>query len=83
VSAAQALAAQMIAALAEEVIRLNRQVRELDKLIEERFHRHGLPSVIDGMPGIGPPRGTEFLAATCTAPGVTTAASTGCSATRP
>jgi transposase len=61
---AEKLAAQMTAALAREVISLNEQVRELDKLIEDRFHRHELAPVIESMPGIGPVLGAEFLAAT-------------------
>jgi transposase len=61
---AEKLTAQMTAALAGEVISLNERVRELDKLIEDRFHRHGLAPVIASMPGIGPVLGAEFLAAT-------------------
>jgi transposase len=61
---AEQLTAQMIAALAGEVIALNEQVRDLDKLIEGRFHRHELAPVIASMPGIGPVLGAEFLAAT-------------------
>ncbi len=61
---AEKLTAQLIAGLAGEVIALNEQVRELDKLIEDRFHRHELAPVIESMPGIGPLLGAEFLAAT-------------------
>jgi transposase len=61
---AEKLTAQLVAGLAGEVIALNEQVRELDKLIEDRFHRHGLAPVIESMPGIGPLLGAEFLAAT-------------------
>jgi transposase len=57
------LTAQLIAALAGEVMNLNGQVRELDKLIEDRFRRHELAPVIASMPGIGPLLGAEFLAA--------------------
>ena len=46
------LTAQLIAAVAGEVMNLNGQVRDLDKLIEERFHRHELAPVIENMPGI-------------------------------
>jgi transposase len=61
---AEKLTAQLTAALAGEVISLNEQVRELDKLIEDRFHRHELAPVIESMPGIGVLLGAEFLAAT-------------------
>jgi transposase len=57
------LTAQLTAALAGEVMALNGQVRELDKLIEDRFHRHELAPVIETMPGIGVLPGAEFLAA--------------------
>lgn len=61
---AEKLTAQLIAALAGEVMNLNGQVRDLDKLIEERFHQHELAPVIESMPGIGVLLGAEFLAAT-------------------
>lgn len=61
---AEKLTAQLIATVAGEVMNLNGQVRDLDKLIEERFHRHELAPVIESMPGIGVLLGAEFLAAT-------------------
>ncbi|HEY7279455.1 MAG TPA: IS110 family transposase [Trebonia sp.] len=61
---AEKLTAQLIATVAGEVMNLNGQVRDLDKLIEERFRRHELAPVIESMPGIGPLLGAEFLAAT-------------------
>jgi transposase len=61
---AEKLTAQLIATVAGEVMNLNGQVRDLDKLIEDRFHRHELAPVIESMPGIGPLLGAEFLAAT-------------------
>jgi transposase len=54
----------MIAALAGEVMALNQQIRETDKLIEGRFHRHKLAPMIESLPGIGILLGAEFLAAT-------------------
>jgi transposase len=58
------LTASLIAAMAREVITLNQQVKETDKLIEDRFHRHQLAPVIESLPGIGVLLGAEFLAAT-------------------
>jgi transposase len=58
------LTAQMIAALAGEVMALGEQIRQADRLIEERFHRHQLAPVIESLPGIGVLLGAEFLAAT-------------------
>ncbi|WP_435059568.1 IS110 family transposase [Streptomyces sp. bgisy060] len=56
--------AQVIHTLAKEVMGLNEQLAEIDKLIAARFREHELAEVIESMPGIGPLMGAEFLAAT-------------------
>jgi transposase len=58
------IAAQVIQTLAKEVMGLNEQIAEIDKLIAARFREHDLAAVISSMPGIGPLLGAEFLAAT-------------------
>ncbi|MFJ6785306.1 IS110 family transposase [Streptomyces yangpuensis] len=58
------LTAQMVHTLAKEVLALNEQVAELDKLIEARFRDHRHFDVITSMPGLGIILGAEFLAAT-------------------
>lgn len=58
------LTAQMVHTLAKEVMTLNEQVAELDKLIETRFRDHHTFDVITSMPGLGIILGAEFLAAT-------------------
>ncbi|MEV5747727.1 IS110 family transposase [Actinoallomurus sp. NPDC052308] len=58
------IAAQVIHTLAKEVMGLNEQIAEMDKLIAARFRAHELAEVIASMPGIGPLLGAEFLAAT-------------------
>ncbi|MER5495577.1 IS110 family transposase, partial [Streptomyces sp. NPDC002490] len=58
------VAAQVIHTLAKEVMGLNEQIAEIDKLIAARFREHDLADVIASMPGIGPLLGAEFLAAT-------------------
>ncbi|MEU6654916.1 IS110 family transposase [Streptomyces sp. NPDC046900] len=58
------IAAQVIHTLAKEVMGLNEQIAEIDKLIAARFRGHELAEVIASMPGIGPLLGAEFLAAT-------------------
>lgn len=58
------LTAQMVHTLANEVMVLNRQVTELDKLIEARFRDHQTFEVITSIPGLGVILGAEFLAAT-------------------
>lgn len=57
-------AAQVIRALAMEVMALNEQIAEIDKLIAVRFRGHELAEVIASLPGIGPLLGAEFLAVT-------------------
>jgi transposase len=56
--------AQLVHTLAKEVMGLNEQIAEIDKLIAARFRDHDLAEVIASMPGIGPLLGAEFLAAT-------------------
>lgn len=56
--------AQVIHTLAKEVMGLNEQITEIDKLIAARFREHELAEVISSMPGIGPLLGAEFLATT-------------------
>ncbi|MEU4175827.1 IS110 family transposase [Streptomyces sp. NPDC026589] len=58
------ITAQVIHTLAKEVIGLNEQIAEIDKLIAARFREHELAEVISSMPGIGTLLGAEFLAAT-------------------
>ncbi|WP_328792953.1 MULTISPECIES: IS110 family transposase [unclassified Streptomyces] len=58
------LTAQIVHTLAKEVMALNEQVAELDKLIEARFCDHQHFEVITSMPGLGIILGAEFLAAT-------------------
>ncbi|MCY0937420.1 IS110 family transposase [Streptomyces sp. H34-S4] len=58
------ITAQVIHTLAKEVMGLNEQIAEIDKLIAARFRDHELAEVIASMPGIGPLLGAEFLAAT-------------------
>ncbi|GAA2746012.1 IS110 family transposase [Kitasatospora cinereorecta] len=57
-------AEQVIQTLANEVISLNEQIAEIDKLSATRFRGHELAEVIASLPGIGPLLGAEFLAAT-------------------
>ncbi|MFF7146439.1 IS110 family transposase [Streptomyces nodosus] len=58
------ITAQVILTMAKEVMGLNEQITEIDKLITARFRDHELAEVISSMPGIGPLLGAEFLAAT-------------------
>ncbi|MGW0552584.1 IS110 family transposase [Streptomyces altiplanensis] len=58
------LTAKMVHTLAKEVMDLNQEIGELDKLIEARFRDHHSFEVITSMPGLGIILGAEFLAAT-------------------
>ncbi|MGW6864819.1 IS110 family transposase [Streptomyces sp. NPDC054901] len=58
------ITAQVIHTLAKEVMSLNEQITEIDKLIAARFREHELAEVISSLPGIGPLLGAEFVAAT-------------------
>jgi transposase len=58
------MAAHLVAQLAEGVITLTEQIKDIDQLIEDRFHRHPSAAVITSLPGIGVLLGAEFLAAT-------------------
>jgi transposase len=56
--------ASMVGVLAREVMALNDKVAEIDRLIENRFHRHPHAEAITSLPGMGALLGAEFLAAT-------------------
>ena len=58
------LAAAMVAKLAGEVMALDDEIAETDKLIEGRFREHRHAEVITILPGIGPLLGAEFVAMT-------------------
>lgn len=60
----ETLTASLVATVAREVMALNEQIKETDKLIEGRFHQHELATVITSLPGIGTLLGAEFLAIT-------------------
>ncbi|MFF3879479.1 transposase, partial [Streptomyces sp. NPDC001978] len=55
--------AKLVHTLAEEVMSLNEQIAEIDKLIESRFREHELADILLSVPGIGATLGAEFLAA--------------------
>jgi transposase len=61
---AETLTAQVVAALAAEVMTFNDKIAELDALLETTFRAHPLAEVIVSLPGIGPLLGAELLVAT-------------------
>ncbi|MEU3756888.1 IS110 family transposase [Streptomyces olivoreticuli] len=56
--------AKLVHTLTEEVIALNENIAEIDKLVEGRFREHELAEIVQSVSGIGPILGAEFLAAT-------------------
>jgi hypothetical protein len=60
----EAMAGELIARLATNLIELDRQLAELDKLIAERFQSHHHAKVITSMVGIDDLLGAEFFSAT-------------------
>jgi transposase len=61
---AERMAALLVAQLAKGVITLNEQLKDVDRLIEDRFRRHPQATVIISLPGIGVLLGAGFIAAT-------------------
>jgi len=61
---AEQMAALLVSRLAQGVITLNEQIKDIDRLIEDRFRRHPSAGVIISMPGIGVLLAAEFIAAT-------------------
>ncbi|MEV6175557.1 IS110 family transposase [Streptomyces sp. NPDC051954] len=55
--------AKQVHSLAQEVMALNEQISEMDKLIEGRFREHELADIVESVPGVGTVLGAEFLAA--------------------
>jgi transposase len=56
--------ATLITGLAQQLLDLDRQIKDLDKLIAARFRAHPQAKIIESMPGMGPILGAEFLAIT-------------------
>lgn len=56
--------ATLITRLARQMLDLDREIKDLDKLIAQRFRTHPQAKIIESMPGMGPILGAEFLAIT-------------------
>jgi transposase len=56
--------ATLIAHLAQQLLDLDRQIKETDKLISSRFRTHPRAEIIESLPGFGPILGAEFVVAT-------------------
>jgi transposase len=56
--------ATLVTRLARQLLDLDREIKDLDKLITQRFRAHPQATIIESMPGMGPILGAEFLAIT-------------------
>jgi transposase len=61
---AEATTAALIARLARRLLDMDREIKDTDKLLTERFRTHPQAKIIESMPGMGPILGAEFLVAT-------------------
>ncbi|MCU1531100.1 MAG: transposase, partial [Arthrobacter sp.] len=61
---AQHLGEQIVAALAREIITLDKELADLDALISEKVTEHQHTPILLSMPGFGPVLAAEFLGAT-------------------
>jgi transposase len=60
----EATTAVLIARLARHLLDLDREIKDTDKLIVDRFRTHPQAEIIEWLPGLGPILGAEFLVAT-------------------
>jgi len=60
----EATTAALITAQARRLLDLDREIKDLDKQITERFRTHPQAHIIESMPGLGPILGAEFIAIT-------------------
>jgi len=57
--------AALVKRLARKLLDLDREIKDIDKTITERFRDHPYARIIESLPGFGPNLGAEFLVATC------------------
>lgn len=60
----EATTAQLIARLAAQLLDLDRQIKDTDKLLASRFREHPQAEIIESLPGFGPILGAEFIVTT-------------------
>jgi transposase len=60
----EATTAVLVKRLARQLLDLDRDIKDTDKLITERFRAHPNAAIIESMPGMGPRLGAEFLVIT-------------------
>lgn len=60
----EATCAQLIKRLTRQLLSLDREIKDLDKQLTDRFRAHPQAAIIESLPGMGPILGAEFLAIT-------------------
>ncbi|MGH3625940.1 MAG: IS110 family transposase [Mycobacteriales bacterium] len=60
----EATTAILVAGLARQLLDLDRQIKDIDKLIAGRFRTHPSAEIIESLPGLGPILGAEFVVIT-------------------
>jgi transposase len=60
----EATTAVLVKRLARKLLELDREIKDTDKLIAERFRTHPQARIIESLPGLGPILGAEFLVVT-------------------
>jgi transposase len=56
--------AALVKRLARKLLELDRELKDIDKTITERFRAHPYARIVESLPGFGPGLGAEFLVAT-------------------
>jgi transposase len=60
----EATTALLIGKLARQLLDLDREIKDTDKLLTSRFRDHPQAAIIESLPGMGPILGAQFLVAT-------------------
>ncbi|MCW2659088.1 MAG: family transposase [Mycobacterium sp.] len=60
----QAGTAALVKRMAAKLLELDREIKDIDKTITERFRDHPYARIIESLPGFGPNLGAEFLVIT-------------------
>jgi transposase len=60
----EAATAMLVKKIARQLLDLDREVKDTDKLITSRFRDHPQAGIIESLPGMGPILGAQFLVAT-------------------
>lgn len=60
----QSTTGMLIATQARKLLDLDREIKDLNKLLTSRFRSHPQAEIIESLPGMGPILGAEFIAAT-------------------